>query len=253
MASLPDIVVYDTPGRDIPLWSHHTLRALYALHRKGLPYTVMSVDYPDIESTFEPTSLPPKDDPVERYEIPVVLFRLKDIENNSTDEYLMEPSRIIAKLDELVPDPPLPFASEHATEARALFSPALAPILQIGVGHIPSVLSDRSREGFLAKRHARWGKPLEEWVAERPKDMLLATAEPRLKVFADWLEGSGREGPFIEGAESGYADMTIVSILEYARLVGATDAFNAAMAHPAIARLYNALPERDGVRSGIDG
>lgn len=247
MASLPEIVVYDTRGRDIPLWSHHTLRVLYALHRKGLSYTIVPVDYPDIEATFEPTSLPPKDDPVERYEIPVVLFRSTNADDKHTDEYLMEPARIIAKLDELVPDPPLPFASPHATEARALFGPALAPILQIGVGHVPGVLSDRSREGFLAKRKARWGKPLEGWVAERPQDMLLATAEPCLKAFADWLEESVREGPFIEGTESGYADMTIVSILEYARLVGATDAFDAAMAHPAIARLYAALTEKDKV------
>lgn len=247
MSSLPDIVVYDTPGRDIPIWSHHTLRVLYALRRKGLPYTIVPVDYPDIVATFEATSLPAKDDPVEPYEIPVVRFRSRDTQGTSADKYLMEPALIMAKLDALVPDPPLQSSSPRVVEARALFAPALAPLLQIGVGHVPGVLSTRSREGFLAKREARWGKPLEAWVAEHPQDVLLATAAPRLEAFANWIEAGGQEGPFIEGGLPGYADMTIVSILEYVRLVGAKDAFDAAINHPTIARLYAALAEKDEV------
>ncbi|CAK7218902.1 hypothetical protein SEUCBS140593_003711 [Sporothrix eucalyptigena] len=238
MPSPPEIHVYDTLGHDGQIWSHHTLRILYALHRKDLSYTTQSVDYPDIESTFAPTSLPAKDDPVEPYEMPVLRFRTDGAE----DLYLMDPALIIAKLDELVPDPPLRFASPRAVEARAIFGPAFAPLLQIAVGRVPTVLSERSKQGFLAKRKARWGKSLEEWVAERPQNFLLATAETRLTLFGRWLE-EGNQGPFVEGSEPGYSDMTVVSILEFARRVGASEAFEAGMRHALIARLYNALAE----------
>ncbi|CAK7220432.1 hypothetical protein SCUCBS95973_004153 [Sporothrix curviconia] len=243
MASLPNIVVYDTAGHDGHIWSHHTLRILYALHRKGLAYNIEPVEYPDIEATFAHTSLPAKDDPVEPYELPVLRFWAEGTE----DLYLMDPPRIIAKLDELIPEPQLSATSPRAVEARAVFFPALAPLLQVAVGHVPAVLSDRSRQGFLAKRKARWGKTLEEWVAERPLTKQLEAAEPRLVKLGQWL-GEGSEGPFIEGSEPHYPDLTIVSILEFVRLVGATEAFDAAMQHAAIARLYDALSEKDEVR-----
>ncbi|CAK7234011.1 hypothetical protein SBRCBS47491_008805 [Sporothrix bragantina] len=244
MASLPSIIVYDTAGHDGRIWSHHTLRILYVLHRKGLTYTIEPVEYPDIEATFAPTSLPAKADPVEPYELPVLRFQAQGTE----DLYLMDPPGIIAKLDELVPEPRLSATSPRAAEARAIFFPALAPLLQAAVGHVPSVLSDRSRQGFLAKRKARWGKTLDEWVAERPLENQLKTAEPRLLQLEEWLE-QGSEGPFIDGHEPGYADMTIVSILEFVRLVGETEAFNVAMRHKAIARLYDALSEKNVANS----
>lgn len=251
MPSPPEIVVYDTPGRDNQIWSHHTLRILYALRHKGLPYTVVPVEYPDIETTFEPTSLAPKDDPVERYEMPVVRFREVGSDADS-DEYMMIQNLITSKLDALVPDPPLHFASPRTGASAALYAPFLKPLLQIGVGYVPAVLSERSRTTFLAKREARWGKPLVAWVAERPREMLLATATPHLQAFAKWLEdeeGGGGKGPFIHGSQPGYGDMTIVSVLEYARLVGATGAFDAVMQYPAIARLYAALSEKEGIET----
>lgn len=236
MDSHPEIVVFDTPSRDGKTWSHHVLRILYSIRLKGLSYSIKCIEYPDIVSTFEPTTLQPKDDPVEPYEIPVVM-----IQTASGDAtYYMTPEQITETLEMLVPEPSLYLESPRSVEFRTRMSPALAPIMQIAVGHVRSILSDRGAKSFAEKRRERWGKSIDQWIAEHPKNELMAVAEPRLKALGDWLMGG--PGPFAEGDKPGYADFTFVSIIKYAKAVGVEDVFEAAIAsHPAIKKLYGAF------------
>src|SRR4051794_24240258 len=97
------VVVFDTPGKDHTTWSHHALRILYCLHYKGIPYSIESILYPDIIPTFAPTTLKPKDDPLEPYEIPVLKVRTA----SGATQYYMEPPNIIQALEEMKAEPSL--------------------------------------------------------------------------------------------------------------------------------------------------
>jgi glutathione S-transferase len=230
------IVVYDNPSKDGKTWSHHVLRILFSIHYKKLPYEMEGIEYPDVISTFAETELRPKDDPLEPYEIPVIKFHAPD----GSTQYRMENMPIIEALEELQPEAPLLYSSARSAEYRRISNPALAPLLQATVGHVPSVLSKRSADAFLEKRKSRWGKSVEQWVEEHPATEALAKAEPRLKELGDWLEQTG--GPFVHGENPSYADFTLVSILGFVRSAGQLELFKAAMAvHPAIAKLYEAV------------
>jgi glutathione S-transferase len=239
MASERDtVVIYDIPSKDGKCWSHHALRILYSLHYKGIPYSIENVEYPDVNSTFDPTSLKPKDDPIEPYEIPVIKFQTP----TGTTQYLMDPGEIVLALDEMKPEPPLLYRSALSVEGRQKFRPAFAPIIQLVVGEVRNVLSDRSAEFFAKKRKARWGKSIDQWIAEHPTDAGLAVAEPRMKALGDWLEST--PGPFVNGEQPSYDDFTIASLIGFARAVGSTDIAERVLAmHPAIGKLYDAVKE----------
>jgi glutathione S-transferase len=229
-------VIFDTPSRDNKIWSHHVLRILYSVHYKGLPYSIESIEYPDIISTFAQTALEPKDDPVEPYEIPVLQVRT----SSDITQYYMNMAKIIQTLEDAKPEPSLLYASPRSVEFRSRFAPAFAPIIQLVVGHVPKVLSERSATFFCQKRKARWGKSVEQWIAEHPIKDGLAAAEPGIKELGDWLELTA--GPFVNGDQPGYADFTIASILGFMRAVGLTDAFEMVLAmHKAVKRLYDGV------------
>lgn len=230
------VVVFDTPSRDGKTWSHHVLRILFSLHYKGIPYSIEDIEYPDIVSTFEPTTLEPKGDPIEPYEIPVLKFQGP----SSSPQYQMLTSSIIQALEDLKPEPSLFYTSPRSVDFRIRFWPALVPIVQLAVGHVPNILSERSAEFFAQKRRNRWGKSLEQWIAEHPAKEAFAAAEPRLQELGDWIEGT--PGPFIDGDQPGYADFTIVSILGFVKAIGLQDVFEEVLGmHPALERLYDAV------------
>jgi|SRR3569833_563264 len=232
------VVVFDIPGKDGKTWSHHVLKILYSLHYKEIPYSIEGVQYPDIVSTFAPTTLEPKDDPLEPYEIPVLKVRMAA----GATQYYMEPANILQALEEMKPDPPLLYTSPRSLEFRSYFGPAIRPIIQTAVGHVPDILAGRSIEAFSQKRKARWGKPLEQWVKEHPSLDALAIAEPKFRELGDWIEGI--PGPFVNGDKPGYSDFTLASNLGFVKAVGLTHVFEAVLGmHPAIRRLHNAVEQ----------
>jgi glutathione S-transferase len=232
------IVIYDNPSKDGKTWSHHVLRILFSLHYKKLPYTVDGIEYPDIVSAFAGTSLQPKDDPLERYEIPVIKYLAAD----GTTQYRMETVPIVEALEELDSESPLFYSSPRSVEFRSLSGPAFAPIIQATAGHVPEILSERSASNFREKRSSRWGKSVEQWNEEHPGAEALAKAEPRLRALGEWLEQT--QGPFVHGERPSYADFTVASILGFVKAVGQNDLYEAALAvHPAIERLYEAVKE----------
>ena len=230
------VVFFDTPSGDGKIWSHHVLRILFAAHYKGIPYSVESIEYPDIVDTFSQTTLIPKDDPIEPYEIPV----LKIQGPTGSPQYHMDTKSIIEALENMKPEPSLLYNSPRSVEFRSRFGPAFAPIIQLTVGHVPSILSARSAESFRQKRKNRWGKTVEEWVVEHPPSEGVAKAEPRLKEFGDWLNQT--PGPFVNGDKPGYADFAVASFIGFVKAVGLTDVCEEVLrVHPAIDRLYSAV------------
>ncbi|KAM0247754.1 hypothetical protein ACHAQJ_009715 [Trichoderma viride] len=230
------VLIFDNPSKEGKIWSHHVLRILFSIHYKGIPYSFKGIEYPDIVSTFAPTTLEPKDDLIEPYEIPVLKFQT----STGFVGYEMKPSKIIQTLEELKPEPSLLFDTPRCAEYRKRFGPAFAPILQLTVGHVPRILSERSTMAFCEKRKLRWGKSVEQWIAEHPIQEGLALAEPRLRELGDWLETV--PGPFVDGDSPGYADFTVASLLAFVKAVGLSDVFEAVLGfHPAIRGLYEAV------------
>ena len=230
------VVIFDTPDNNGVTWSHHVFRILFSLHHKNIPYSIENLEYPDINEHFDATSLAPKEDPVEPYEIPVLL--VKTLPDNI--QYTMGAINIINVLEDIQPSAPLLHGSSRSVEFRSRFGPAFAPILQAVAGHVPKILSERSAETFAQKRKNRWGETVEQWNAKHPLTEGLIIAKPRIQDLGDWLEMT--VGPFIHGSEPSYADFTIVSFLCFVKAVGFADAFRNLLAfHPAILRLYNAV------------
>jgi len=230
------IVIFDTPGKDDKTWSHHVLRILYCLHYKRIPYSIENIQYPDIIPTFAQTPLKPKDDPLEPYEIPVLKVRTA----SGATQYYMEPLNIIQALEEMKPEPSLLATSPRSIEFKSYLGPAVRAIIQTTAGRVPGILPERSIERFAHQRRARWGVSVEQWVEEHPSWEALTIAEPGLKELGKWLETT--PGPFVNGDRPGYADFTLVSILEFVRAVGLTNVFEAVLGmHPAIKRLHDAV------------
>ena len=230
------VLVFDNLSKDGKIWSHHVLRILFSVHYKQIPYSFESIEYPDIVSTFTLTTLKPKDDPIEPYEMPVLKFHAA----GGVARYEMATARIIQALEEMEPEPSLHFDTPRSIEYRARFGPAFAPIIQLTVGHVPDILSVRSIAGFCEKRKLRWGRSVEKWIAEHPIEDGLALAEPQLRELGHWLQTT--PGPFVDGNSPGYVDFTIASLLAFVKAVGLSNVFERVLGfHPAIQRLYDAV------------
>ncbi|KAH8124611.1 hypothetical protein FP744_10006398 [Trichoderma asperellum] len=230
------VLIFDNLSKEGKIWSHHVLRVLFSVHYKGIPYSFKAIEYPDIVSTFAPTSLEPKDDPIEPYEIPVLQFQT----SSGSVGYEMNVPKIIQALEHLKSEPCLRFDSPRSVEYRARFGPAFVPIIQLTVGHVPRILSERSAVAFYEKRRLRWGKSVEQWIEDHPIQEGLSVAEPRLRELGDWLDAV--PGPFVDGDSPGYADFTIASLLAFVKAVGLSDVFERVLGfHAAIRRLYDAV------------
>lgn len=240
---LDSVVLYDTLSNKGTMWSHHLLRVVLALNYKRIPYSVKSVQYPDIVSTFAATPLKPKADPIEPYETPV-------LETQGSRYYMGTPD-ILQKLEAMQPEYPLLYASTRSVEFRSLFGPAFAPILQSVVGQVPQILPQASVQAFKQKRADRWGKSVEEWIIEHPTDEALKTTADGFKRFGDWLDLT--PGPFVHGDVPSYADFTVVSLLIFVKEVGFPDVMRAVLQfHMAIEKLFWAVeamqPEHSEMR-----
>lgn len=230
------VLIFDNLSKEGKIWSHHVLRILFSIHYKGIPYSFQGIEYPDIVPTFASVNLEPKDDPIEPYEIPVLKFQT----SNGSVGYEMKPLKIIQALEDLKPEPSLRFDTPRSVEYRTRFGPAFSPILQLTVGYIPRILSERSAVAFCEKRKLRWGKSVEQWIVEHPIQEGLAVAEPRFRELGDWLEAV--PGPFVDGDSPGYADFTIASLLAFVKAAGLPDVFETVLGfHPAIRGLYDAV------------
>ncbi|KAH8896066.1 hypothetical protein GQ53DRAFT_804166, partial [Thozetella sp. PMI_491] len=183
--------------------------------RVPAPRIDSNVKYPDLDSSFDPTSLKPKDDPIKRYEIPVIKFQAPA----GTTRYLIDPIEIVGTLNDIKPKLPLLYDSPPS---------------------VYNILSERSAELFAQKRKSRWGKSINQWIAKHPIDTGLVVAEPRIKALGDWPEST--TGSFINGKQKSYADFTVASLIGFTKGAGASDITEKVLAmHPVIGRLYDAV------------
>ena len=95
---------------------------------------------------------------------------------------------------------------------------ALHPlVLRMKIGDIFNVIDERDRSYFRQSREARFGRTIEELVAEGP-----AMREPVLRALEP-MRRTIEQQPFLSGSEPLYADYILCAVFQWMRVVGGTE------------------------------
>ncbi|TBU48540.1 hypothetical protein BD309DRAFT_853559 [Dichomitus squalens] len=213
------IVFYDIPADAFQdrMWSPNTWKTRYVLNIKGLPYTTVWVEFPDIAAVSKkigalPTQEGPDGSPI---------YTLPAIYDPNTKSAISESAAIARYLEKTYPNfkptliPPETDALHAAFEA--VFWKTLWPDLrQIMLPPTNALLNPRSAEYFRRTREAMDGEKLEDWTpaGSEKRERHWRGVERALDTFAEWLGTYGnREKLFFTGVDISYADITVASFL----------------------------------------
>lgn len=205
-------------------WSPNTLKTRLVLNYKGIPYTQSFISYPDIAPLLKSLAVPPLPDAEKMpYTLPAIVHK-PSVKNNPHGA-MNDSLPIALHLDEAFPAPQYPplFPSGDASYALAL---AVAKILgnaavkgfPLVLANIADILDDRGSKYFHETREKIFGKPLAELRPQTDEGVqaLWDDMQKELSVLAGMLTGKkGKEGPFLEGARPGYADLEIAAWLAW--------------------------------------
>ncbi|KAI0712273.1 hypothetical protein C8Q76DRAFT_622299 [Earliella scabrosa] len=216
------IVFYDlawkAAGRS---WSPNTWKTRYALNIKGLPYTTVWVEFPDVASLCKKLNAPPTathKDGSPYYTLPVIY-------DPNTDTVVAESTVIARYLDKTYPDTPAVIPKEIAA-LNAAFDRAMSATvvtMDLFAFMIPAVygiLNPASLPYFRVTRESFFGAKLEE-IAPVGSEKRAKHWEAVKKGFhevAEWLSVDGEARRFFLGGETVcYADIRVAGILIWFR------------------------------------
>jgi glutathione S-transferase len=128
----------------------------------------------------------------------------------------MESSKIVAKVEQLVPSPPLHLdLGLHEAAAELSFAVLVAVIPDLYL-EVEKTLNEPSRSFFVERRCERAGvssfQELQEKAGGEKARPKIEAAVQRLREFLK--ENKRDEGPFVLGGEVSYADLVVVALLE---------------------------------------
>ncbi|KAJ6171303.1 hypothetical protein N7470_000370 [Penicillium chermesinum] len=206
----PDIVLYDLASEKNECFSPVVWRIRLMLNYKGVSYSTIFVEFPDIEPTLKELGLDPGESSPgvkNKYTVPAI----RHIPSNTC---MLESSRIAEFIEATYPTPPVPLHSELGQQVEAASREVQ---LVWGGSIIPreiNILSPRSQEYFRRTREAAFRKPLEE-----DEDQSWATIDGQLQAVSDLIQTNKADGPFILGAKPSYSDFFLAGNLQCARVV----------------------------------
>jgi glutathione S-transferase len=192
------------------------------LNFKRIPYTQSFISYPDIAPLMKALSVPPLKE-MTPYTLPAIVHKASITSPESGA--MMDSLPIALHLDKTFPDHPL-FPSGTGSYMLAVAVDELTrPVIRNAVGLImPNVadfLDERGQKYFRETREKRFKKPLAELRPQGEQAIAEAreNAKKAITQITDVLKNrklAGCDtGPFFEGDEPGYADLTIVSFLAW--------------------------------------
>ncbi|PIL22626.1 hypothetical protein GSI_15317 [Ganoderma sinense ZZ0214-1] len=216
------ILFYDIPSHVRGcVWSPNTWKTRYSLNYKGLPYTTVWVEYPDIAPLSKKIGAAPTDkapDGTPQYTLPAIY----DPNTKTT----VSDSAVIARyLDKTYPDKPTLIPPEadalHAAFNEAFRAALMPDLLQIMLPATHAQLRAKSDKYFRATRETRFGAKLEEFapVGSEKRERHWKGIEQALDTFAQWLSAGGQEKLFFLGDRISYADMTVAGFLVWIKIV----------------------------------
>lgn len=124
---------------------------------------------------------------------------------------------IALRLEETHPTPPL-FPGGEAGRAfyrfvlRHIQTVMMPSLVKIVVADIPDLLDGDDRAYFITSREARFGKPLDEFCANREQS--LQNLSQNIDPYRKALEGGG----FVSGTAPAMADYLLFGVLQWARV-----------------------------------
>ena len=211
------------------------MKTLLALRHKGLEFSHIWVSYPDIAALLESKGVKPNSDGTP-YTLPAL---------DTNDVGVIMGSMKIAKYlettypdsDSLFPHLSLPLA-ELLEDLLHQISLTVYPIMFPGC---VKLLDERGAEYFRRTREARLG-PLEAiWQDKEKQDKIRSDTPVLLRKVAKLLEIY--EGPFVLGKERCYADILLVTRLEYMRLCNEDFYHFVLSTEPVLKQLYEACAD----------
>lgn len=197
----------------------------------------MPSSYPDVRELLQSKGVQPftEGTKVQEYTLPAI---------DHDGRTIMDSLKIAIYLDEtfpntpkLIPDGTLPLYRAFQTYTSTAVSGPIFPLL---LPRVIDFLDERGSEYFKRTREEVWG-PISESINhdEAKVNECWSKATPGLKLVNQMLEDvSG--GPFIMGAQRTYADLHLVSILEWWKQSGEEIYQRGVSIAPNLAKLYDA-------------
>jgi len=192
-----------------------------ALLYKGLPFKTEWIEYPDIEQRMKELGAEATDekkDGTPKWTLPV-------IKDDVTGKVIADSWKIAMYLEDTFPDKPtlFPFgvrAPVHFFEAYFV-STAIIPGRKIFSSETCAKLNSPSEEYFRRTREVQFNMKMEEIAPPGPKrDELWTAVKEGFDKIASKYESNG-DGtlPYYYGETISYADLVVVSFLQYIKAV----------------------------------
>ncbi|KAJ7790382.1 hypothetical protein B0H14DRAFT_2939884 [Mycena olivaceomarginata] len=178
----------------------------YALNFKGIPYTTIWLEYPEIEEKCKEIGASPtknKPDGRPHYTLPM-------IHDLSTGAVISDSAKIAAYLDATYPDKPMLMPAGTAGLHRAFEDAAhalISPIYPYGLPATHKNLNPVSAEYFRRTREVT--RDAVEW--KKLKD--------GFGKLDEWIRVNGPESPYFMGGTPCYADLWTAAYVLWIRLV----------------------------------
>ncbi|KAF7560081.1 hypothetical protein G7046_g4076 [Stylonectria norvegica] len=209
--SSDQIVFFDLPSKPpCTAWSLNPWKTRLLLNFKGLDYKTEWIEYPNVKPTLEP-HVSSNDGGME-YTIPTVKF--------PDGTYVMDSRKIVNRIEESHPEPPLHLDSPVLSKLEALMPKIMGALRPVYVPWVPKrILNDASLEYWYRTRSATVGMPLDQLEKEQGGQPAWDAAKPVLAEVEALLK-QNPEGPFFLGKTVSYADFVWVGFLIFLQRIG---------------------------------
>ncbi|KAH8834695.1 hypothetical protein DL96DRAFT_1571403 [Flagelloscypha sp. PMI_526] len=218
------ITFYDIPfTKEGACWSPNTFKTRFSLELKGIPYTTVWVEYPDIEAVCKKVGAPPtrdREDGTPYYSCPFIV-------DSTTGQVVVDSWKIALYLDETYPDTPRLVPLGHKASFRAFMLHASTKLFESLFPYIGpetlTVLNPASRP------HFRWARELESDGETLESQREKASWEKVVDCFNDLErlailnETDGFSNGFFIGSEMTWADIVVCACLGWGRAVYGVD------------------------------
>ncbi|KAL1741259.1 hypothetical protein HDZ31DRAFT_45834 [Schizophyllum fasciatum] len=198
-------------------FSMNTWRTRFALKYKGLSFTTVWVELPDVERELTAVGAPPSgkwEDGRPKYTVPTIF-------DPSTNKYITDAHEIARYLDKTYPDRPtlLPHGTVGVQHVfvDALFQKLVVPSFTSVLEGLFALLHEPTKEYFRQTREKMFGKKFEEIWGDKAA---VEAGFNGMKAGLDWLDATikenGDDAVYILGGDAPVdADFVVVAIFHW--------------------------------------
>ncbi|KAJ6782706.1 hypothetical protein PWT90_07593 [Aphanocladium album] len=199
-----EIILYDlATKRPNKCFSPNCWKTRAALNFKGLPYTTVWLEYPDVKPTLAAFGIKanaPTDYFLE-YTCPTVKF--------SDGTYMMDSAAIAPVLEQLKMEPSLRLDGPHERVHRAL-GKMFGALMPTVLSKVRDGLSPRSAEYYEATRRPLFNMSLDDLAKSEIAATAWTVAEPGIQEVSAILREQP-DGPYVLGRTASYADIILAA------------------------------------------